>query len=71
MDLEELITPTEFHYAAQRFDIPEVAPADQWTLTIDGVVRNPAQENGDCCPSSDSPALHVAIPTLAPLSPVA
>ncbi len=41
MDLEGLITPTELHCVVQHFDIPEVVPADQWTLTIDGEVRNP------------------------------
>ena len=45
MDLEGLITPTELHYVVQHFDIPEVVPADQWTLTIDGEVRNPLTIN--------------------------
>ena len=41
MDLEGLITPTELHYVVQHFDVPDVVPADQWTLTIDGEVKNP------------------------------
>ena len=41
LELEGLITPTELHYVVQHFDIPEVVPADQGTLTIDGEVKNP------------------------------
>ena len=41
MDLEGLITPTDLHYTVQHFDVPEVIPADQWTLKIDGEVKNP------------------------------
>ena len=41
MDLEGLITPTELHYVVQHFDIPEVVPADKWSLKIDGEVKNP------------------------------
>ena len=41
MDLEGLITPTELHYTVQHFDVPEVVPADKWSLSIDGEVKNP------------------------------
>ena len=41
MDLEGLITPTPLHYTVQHFDVPPIIPADQWTLTIDGGVKNP------------------------------
>ena len=41
MDLEGLITPTHLHYTVQHFDVPPIIPADQWTLTIDGEVKNP------------------------------
>ena len=47
MDLEGLITPTELHYVVQHFDIPEVVPADKWTLTIDGEVKYPFTINYD------------------------
>ena len=40
MDLEGLITPTNLHYTVQHFDVPPLIPADQWTLTIDGEVKN-------------------------------
>ena len=39
MDLEGLITPVELHYVVQHFDVPEVVPAGQWNLTIDGEVK--------------------------------
>ena len=41
MDLEGLITPTDLHYTVQHFAVPEVVPADQWSLAIDGEVKNP------------------------------
>ena len=47
MDLEGLITPTELHYVVQHFDVPEVIPADKWTLTIDGEVKYPFTINYD------------------------
>ena len=47
MDLEGLITPTELHYVLQHFDVPEVIPADKWTLTIDGEVKYPFTINYD------------------------
>ena len=43
MDLEGLITPVELHYVVQHFDVPEVVPADQWTLTVGGEVKRPAE----------------------------
>ena len=41
MDLEGLITPTNLHYTVQHFDVPPVVPANQWSLTVDGVVKTP------------------------------
>jgi DMSO/TMAO reductase YedYZ molybdopterin-dependent catalytic subunit len=41
MDLEGLITPTPLHYTVQHFDVPPLIPAADWTLTIDGEVKNP------------------------------
>ena len=45
MDLEGLITPTELHYVVQHFDIPEVVPADKWSLDVSGEVKNPLNLN--------------------------
>lgn len=45
MDLEGLITPVELHYVVQHFDVPEVVSADQWTLTVDGEVKQPLSIN--------------------------
>ena len=47
MDLEGLITPTDLHYTVQHFAVPEVVPADQWLLTIEGEVKNPLTLNFD------------------------
>ena len=41
MDLEGLITPTHLHYTVQHFDVPPIITADDWSLTIDGEVKNP------------------------------
>ena len=41
VDLEGLITPTELHYVVQHFEVPDVLPADKWSLTIGGEVKNP------------------------------
>ena len=41
LELEGLITPTELHYVVQHFDVPEVVSAVQWSMTIDGEVKNP------------------------------
>ena len=41
LDLEGLITPTELHYVVQHFAVPKVVPADKWSMTIDGEVKNP------------------------------
>ena len=40
MDLEGLITPTNLHYTVQHFDVPLIIPAQDWSLTIDGEVKN-------------------------------
>ncbi len=40
MDLEGLITPTDWHYTVQHFDVPEVVGTDRWSLTVDGEVKN-------------------------------
>jgi DMSO/TMAO reductase YedYZ molybdopterin-dependent catalytic subunit len=45
VDLEGLITPTELHYVVQHFEVPDVVPADKWTLTIGGEVKNPLTIN--------------------------
>ena len=45
MDLEGLITPTELHYVVQHFEVPEVVPADKWSLSIDGEVKRPLSLN--------------------------
>lgn len=41
MDLEGPLTPTEFFYVVQHFDVPEPIPAATWTLTVDGEVHRP------------------------------
>ncbi len=45
VDLEGLITPTELHYVVQHFEVPDVLPADKWSLTIGGEVKNPMTIN--------------------------
>ena len=45
VDLEGLITPTELHYVVQHFEVPDVVPADKWSLTIGGEVKNPLTIN--------------------------
>ena len=41
MDSEGLLTPTEFHYVVQHFAVPDPVPAGDWTLTVDGEVKQP------------------------------
>ena len=45
MDLEGLITPTEFHYVVQHFGVPEPVRAEGWTLTVEGEVKRPLKLN--------------------------
>ena len=40
MELEGLITPTELHYVVQHFGIPEPVAAADWSLSVDGEVKN-------------------------------
>ena len=45
MELEGLITPTELHYVVQHFGIPEPVTATDWSLSVDGEVKEPLKLN--------------------------
>ena len=41
MEMEGLITPTDLHYVVQHFGLPDPVRPEDWTLTLDGEVKNP------------------------------
>ena len=42
-DLQGLITPTDLRYVVVQLDAPKPVHPDDWTLSISGEVRRPAQ----------------------------
>ena len=41
MEMEGLITPTDLHYVVQHFGQPHPVRAEDWSLTLNGEVKNP------------------------------